>query len=42
MLVLGEDRGEDTLPRDDQAFARVLTELQGALARRGFRVVDEE
>lgn len=42
VLVLGEDRGGDTLPRHDPAFARVLTELQAALARRGFRVVDED
>ena len=42
VLVLGEDRDPDTLPRHDPAFRRVVTELQEAMARRGFRVVDED
>lgn len=42
VLVLGEDRDADTVPRSDPAFRRVLTELQAAMARRGFRVVDED
>jgi len=42
VLVLGEDRGATTLSRHDPAFRRVLGELQDALARRGFRVVDED
>lgn len=42
VLVLGEDRDVDTLPRHDPAFRRVVAELQSAMARRGFRVVDED
>lgn len=42
VLVLGEDRDPDTLPRHDPAFRRVVAELQAAMARRGFRVVDED
>ena len=42
VLVLGEDRGAASLPRGDPAFRRVVTELQEAMARRGFRVVDED
>lgn len=42
VLVLGEDRNPDTLPRHDPAFRRVVVELQAAMARRGFRVVDED
>ena len=42
VLVLGEDRGDHTLPRQDPAFRRVVTELQAAMAGRGFRVVDED
>jgi len=42
VLVLGEDRDADTLPRHDPAFRRVVAELQSAMARRGFRVVDED
>ena len=42
VLVLGEDRDAASLPRDDPAFRRVVTELQEAMARRGFRVVDED
>lgn len=42
VLVLGEDRGGHTLPRQDPAFRRVVTELQAAMAARGFRVVDED
>jgi len=42
VLVLGEDRDPDTLPRHDPAFRRVVAELQAAMDRRGFRVVDED
>lgn len=42
VLVLGEDGDVDTLPRHDPAFRRVVAELQSAMARRGFRVVDED
>lgn len=42
VLVLGEDRDPATLPRHDPAFRRVVAELQAAMARRGFRVVDED
>lgn len=42
VLVLGEDHDAETLPRRDPAFRRVLSELQAAMARHGFRVVDED
>lgn len=42
VLVLGEDGHEALVPRTDPAFRRVVSELQDALDRRGFRVVDEE
>lgn len=42
VLVLGEDRGAETVPRSDPAFRRVMSELQRAMERRGFRVVDED
>lgn len=41
VLVLGEDGHPNLIPRDDPAFRRVMSELQEALDRRGFRVVDE-
>ncbi|MDF1794313.1 MAG: hypothetical protein P1U88_20540 [Thalassobaculaceae bacterium] len=42
VLVLGEDGHPNLVPRSDPAFRRVVSELQGTLDRRGFRVVDEE
>lgn len=42
VLVIGEDGHENHVPRSDPAFRRVVSELQDALDRRGFRVVDEE
>lgn len=42
VLVLGEDGHEALVPRTDPAFRRVVSELQDALDRRGFRVADEE
>lgn len=42
VLVLGEDGHPNYVPRTDPAFRRVVSELQDALDRRGFRVVDEE
>ncbi|WP_281685090.1 hypothetical protein [Thalassobaculum salexigens] len=42
VLVVGEDGHENLVPRSDPAFRRVVSELQAALDRRGFRVVDEE
>lgn len=42
VLVLGEDQDPDTVPRHDPAFRRVIAELQSAMDRRGFRVVDED
>ncbi|MCR9073101.1 MAG: hypothetical protein NXI18_15415 [Alphaproteobacteria bacterium] len=40
VMVLGEDAHPSLLPRDDPAFRRVVSELQAAMDRRGFRVVD--
>lgn len=40
VIVLGEDAHPTLLPRDDPAFRRVVAELQEAMDRRGFRVVD--
>lgn len=42
VVVLGEDGAPASLPRDDPAFRLVSAELQQALRRRGFRVVDED
>lgn len=42
VLVLGEDGHEGLVLRTDPGFRRVVSELQDALDRRGFRVVDEE
>jgi len=42
VLVLGEDGHANLIPRHDPAFRRVVSELQAAMDRRGFRVVDEE
>jgi hypothetical protein len=42
VLVLGEDGREALVPRTDPAFRRVVAELQDALERRGFRVLDED
>lgn len=42
VLILGEDGHENLMPRTDAAFRRVVSELQNALDRRGFRVVDEQ
>ncbi|MCR9176672.1 MAG: hypothetical protein NXI19_11815, partial [Alphaproteobacteria bacterium] len=41
VLVLGEDDHRNLVARDDPAFRRVMSELQGMMNRRGFRVVDE-
>lgn len=40
VVVLGEDAHPALLPRGDPAFRRVVAELQEAMDRRGFRVVD--
>lgn len=41
VLVLGEDGGRYELPRSTGAFERVTVELQEAMRRQGFDVVDE-
>ena len=42
VLVLGEDLDPDTVPRHDPAYRRGVAELQAAMDRQGFRVVDED
>ena len=42
VIVLGEDGNRFQVRRDTPAFQRVMNELQDAMARRGFDVVDED
>ena len=42
VLVMSEDEDPTTVPRSSDIFKRVSAELQGAMQRHGFRMVDEE
>jgi hypothetical protein len=42
VIVLGEDGSAAQIQRHESAFQRVMHELQDAMARRGFDVVDED
>ena len=41
VLIMGEDRDEDSIPRKSQIFERVLSALTGQLVQEGFKVFDE-
>ena len=42
ILVMSEDEDPTTVKRSSDIFKRVIAELQGAMQRHGFRVIDEE
>ena len=42
VIVLGEDGSQFQIKRHQAAFQRIMNELQDAMARRGFDVVDED
>ena len=42
VLVMGEDEDPTTVKRSSDIFKRVIAELQGAMQRYGFRMIDEE
>ena len=42
VLVMSEDEDPNTVKRSSDIFKRVIAELQGAMQRHGFRVIDEE
>ena len=42
VLVVSEDEDPNTVKRSSDIFKRVIAELQGAMQRHGFRVIDEE
>ena len=42
VLVMSEDEDPNTVKRSSDIFKRVIAELQGAMQRHGFRMIDEE
>ena len=42
VLVMSEDEDPTTVKRSSDIFKRVIAELQGAMQRHGFRMIDEE
>ena len=42
VLVMGEDEDPNSVKRSSDIFKRVIAELQGAMQRHGFRMVDED
>ncbi len=42
VLVVSEDEDPTTVKRSSDIFKRVIAELQGAMQRHGFRMIDEE
>ena len=42
VLVMSEDEDPNTVKRSSTIFKRVIAELQGAMQRHGFRMIDEE
>ena len=42
VLVVSEDEDPNTVKRSSDIFKRVIAELQGAMQRHGFRMIDEE
>ena len=42
VLVVSEDEDPNTVKRSSDIFKRVIAELQGAMQRHGFRIIDEE
>ena len=42
VLVMGEDEDPNSVKRSSDIFKRVIAELQGAMQRHGFRMIDED
>jgi len=42
VMVMGEDSDRNTVRRTSDIFKRVIAELKDGMARKGFRIVDEE